>query len=376
MPRRSHQQRWVPRTRGLRRPQPRQAQSPALRVRRVRRAQRPREPTRRPPRLRLLPWPQPSWHPASRPRSWPPASLRPRARAGRPPAGAARRAPRWWSSPIGRTHPFPGAWPPWPCSRFRAPWPARRPGPSTQFSCSSVRNRGRPGPLRRARTRSSLGVHRRLMSLSLPIVVDGGRWMVRRRDPVDPDASLEQVVHWRWPCSPLVPGRTDARSPPVPRCRRAVRAPEGPGGTPAGVRRGRDMLDRGATTHLAQQCGPGGRGHMRPRPRQLAPGRIGRPVPDSRRRCAQACCAPCWRHLGRPGDRPSRSLPRHRALQSPSRPGRWNESPLSSPRSSTEPPRESLPSGAVSGRISIRHPVSRAASRAFCPSRPMASESW
>ena len=31
---------------------------------------------------------------------------------------------------------------------------------------------------------------------------------------------------------------------------------------------------------------------------------------------------------------------------------------------------------AVSGRISIRQPVRRAASRAFCPSRPMARESW
>ncbi len=30
----------------------------------------------------------------------------------------------------------------------------------------------------------------------------------------------------------------------------------------------------------------------------------------------------------------------------------------------------------VSGRISIRQPVSRAASRAFCPSRPIANESW
>lgn len=30
----------------------------------------------------------------------------------------------------------------------------------------------------------------------------------------------------------------------------------------------------------------------------------------------------------------------------------------------------------VSGWMSIRAPVSRAASRAFCPSRPIASESW
>ena len=31
--------------------------------------------------------------------------------------------------------------------------------------------------------------------------------------------------------------------------------------------------------------------------------------------------------------------------------------------------------GSTSGRMSMRHPVSRAASRAFCPSRPMASDS-
>ncbi len=36
----------------------------------------------------------------------------------------------------------------------------------------------------------------------------------------------------------------------------------------------------------------------------------------------------------------------------------------------------SEPAGGVSGRMSIRQPVSFAASRAFCPSRPMASESW
>ncbi len=35
-----------------------------------------------------------------------------------------------------------------------------------------------------------------------------------------------------------------------------------------------------------------------------------------------------------------------------------------------------LVSGAVSGRMSMRHPVSLAARRAFCPSLPMASESW
>ncbi len=35
-----------------------------------------------------------------------------------------------------------------------------------------------------------------------------------------------------------------------------------------------------------------------------------------------------------------------------------------------------LPAVPPSGRMSMRQPVSRAASRAFCPSLPMASESW
>ncbi len=33
-------------------------------------------------------------------------------------------------------------------------------------------------------------------------------------------------------------------------------------------------------------------------------------------------------------------------------------------------------SASVSGRMSMRHPVSRAARRAFCPSLPIASDSW
>ena len=34
------------------------------------------------------------------------------------------------------------------------------------------------------------------------------------------------------------------------------------------------------------------------------------------------------------------------------------------------------PAASVSGRMSIRQPVNRAASRAFCPSRPIANDSW
>jgi hypothetical protein len=42
----------------------------------------------------------------------------------------------------------------------------------------------------------------------------------------------------------------------------------------------------------------------------------------------------------------------------------------------TEPPAAAPAPGATSGRMSIRQPVSFAASRAFWPSFPMASESW
>lgn len=53
--------------------------------------------------------------------------------------------------------------------------------------------------------------------------------------------------------------------------------------------------------------------------------------------------------------------------------GAWLE-----PGHVTHPGSESQRGGysAVSGRMSIRQPVRRAASRAFCPSRPIASESW
>ena len=49
----------------------------------------------------------------------------------------------------------------------------------------------------------------------------------------------------------------------------------------------------------------------------------------------------------------------------------------SAPSAAPGTPRGSSPDpGPVSGRMSIRQPVRRAASRAFWPSRPIASESW
>ncbi len=47
-----------------------------------------------------------------------------------------------------------------------------------------------------------------------------------------------------------------------------------------------------------------------------------------------------------------------------------------SSEASAESASDAPPAGAVSETISIRHPVSRAANLAFCPSLPMASESW
>lgn len=42
----------------------------------------------------------------------------------------------------------------------------------------------------------------------------------------------------------------------------------------------------------------------------------------------------------------------------------------------TTPAHVTTTQASLSGRMSIRQPVSRAASRAFCPSRPIARESW
>lgn len=74
--------------------------------------------------------------------------------------------------------------------------------------------------------------------------------------------------------------------------------------------------------------------------------------------------------LGRIGCRsgpeplPGRSRPRPRPVQacSAARPGSRS--------------RSASAGAGVSGRMSIRQPVSRAASRAFCPSFPIASDSW
>ena len=163
--------------------------------------------------------------------------------------------------------------------------------------------RGRPGPLRRARTRSSLGVHRVLMSCRSRLLCGQvGEWYPGDGTDRHPSCGVERGAG---------AARTaDARARPGPRRRRARPRPAGPWSAPAGVRRGRDRPGRGATTHLVPRCAPGGRGRERPRPRRRAPGRSGRPCPGTRCRCAPGCA----HQDGRPGDRSGTSLPLRRAL--------------------------------------------------------------
>ena len=68
-------------------------------------------------------------------------------------------------------------------------------------------------------------------------------------------------------------------------------------------------------------------------------------------------------------------LERHHGTRQPSPDGKrrlWAE-PYAEIKPESAPPRDQA--GAVSERMSMRQPVSRAASRAFWPSRPMASDS-
>jgi hypothetical protein len=69
---------------------------------------------------------------------------------------------------------------------------------------------------------------------------------------------------------------------------------------------------------------------------------------------------------------PSDSLTRSARLTEPAAGAYDDHSPVA-PALERQP----APSaGASSDRMSMRQPVSRAASRAFCPSFPMASDSW
>lgn len=129
----------------------------------------------------------------------------------------------------------------------------------------------------------------------------------------------------------------------------------------AGLHPSRDRLGRARTK----------RASPRARHRRLCDGNYARKRP---------CGGPCQHSAGRrAATLPDRARARTRRPAGPTRPGRIGSCPPD--RSSRGSPRrcapaaampDQAPSTAVSGWMSMRHPVSRAASRAFWPSRPMA----
>jgi hypothetical protein len=173
------------------------------------------------------------------------------------------------------------------------------------------------------------------------------------------------------------------------------RAPPGlerPGRTPGGGPPGQGRQGRDADTHPDRAAYREDRGRTRPRSPPHAVVRSWPHADGSRCRFAPGM-------LGSASDQTPLSLPPRADLtrssgptygcSSPVRPrfvrscrGGWPESALRRPSPTTaglgapRPPQAQSCCCSVSGRMSIRQPVSRAASRAFWPSLPIASDSW
>ena len=153
---------------------------------------------------------------------------------------------------------------------------------------------------------------------------------------------------------------------------------------------------RDATTHPDRAAGAGVRGehpvhhHHTQQPGVRLPGsaadtgpqpdRPGCPGDRGNSACGDQALASGHRQVYRPAAPPQSAVPaarpssaaRSTAGDSPSEPG----GALGVRRRRRAARVGASGAGAASLRMSIRHPVSRAASRAFCPSLPMASESW
>lgn len=171
---------------------------------------------------------------------------------------------------------------------------------------------------------------------------------------------------------------------------RALRRTEGPGGTHGGGSPGRGRPRRGARKHPVPAAYRVDRGRMRPRPRRRAADRSWPLAPDTPHRCVRGM-------RGLASGQTRLSLPPRTGLS----PDKWRGKDrtavvLSCIRCRSSGRAPCLPSGeartvpvyspprlrsasgdaSVSGRMSMRQPVSRAARRAFWPSLPMASDSW
>jgi len=181
-------------------------------------------------------------------------------------------------------------------------------------------------------------------------------------------------------CSAFLAGRASCPSFARPRLRpgpaprstsaplwcRAARRAGGLAGTPGGARQHRGIWAWGAGALRAQATRRGSREPppVRRWPQPVA-GQTSPRAPDSPHKCARAARGSS--HASLPAPRPARRT----AGRCRPRPGTPSRSRPASPR-----PGQTTASGASSERMSIRHPVIRAASRAFWPSLPIASDSW
>lgn len=150
-----------------------------------------------------------------------------------------------------------------------------------------------------------------------------------------------------------------------------------PAGTPGGVPPGRDRPVRGVHRHPGRAAYREDRGRTRPRSSRSAADRPWPPAPGTPHRCAQGV-------LGRASGQTQLSLPPRTDLTPSGEKSNGCCRKASGPRLGSIPGAARLPAVtrsysatcSVSGRMSIRQPVSRAARRAFCPSLPIASDSW
>ena len=204
----------------------------------------------------------------------------------------------------------------------------------TAISTCDARGRGRPAPGRRSLL-AVLGSQRvRTAGHPADLATHPVRDPARGRAvvPSFPEAADASEVR-----AALGRPRTRAWRTPT---RRGGRARAGRAGTPGAARPARGRRGRGAGGRRGRAVGARGRGRASRRARRPAAGRRPGPAPAPDARADR---------VGHAGLSPARCR---------------------------RPPGTLRGAGATSGRMSMRQPVSRAASRAFCPSRPIASDSW
>ena len=214
-----------------------------------------------------------------------------------------------------------------------------------------------------ARACSSLRTHRVLIAFQPALLV---RWSIsdcwRGRGP--PFCSVKLCRHLRG-------GAPPHRRRPRPAVAGHVR-------TPCDALPTRSSRARDAPRHLAPATGVSGLAtappgmtlrELCPSPRPLEARPTSYPFRDIPHTCGMA-------RLGVQSGQPHISLPRPRTGVVHGIPRRWAPQDADARRAGPGRDQRAGPPASVSGRMSMRQPVSLAASRAFWPSLPMARLSW